>query len=190
MSAAELIAAVSDLLPLQVDFGSAEAPNRWLRIEPTSDIAFVPRVGLRMTCSGTLHYPLPILPDEYIIKLGRVVVRPSIAQRDDGPVMLFDLGLEALDIRLVPEFLDDHILEKVNERLRLQASRIAWPFTRTLTRTFGLGQRLTLADHVAFATRGGALEVTDDGLVLTVYTDVSFPRAPSVAVTAPAPLAQ
>ncbi|MFO0749712.1 MAG: hypothetical protein U1F43_29190 [Myxococcota bacterium] len=177
ISADELIAAVVEILPLQVGFGAADS-GRFIRLERPSEVEFVPRVGLRLRCSGVLGYPVPILSDEHTINTAVASVGPVIVELEDGEALAFQVVLDELDMKRVPGFIDDTLLASANERLAAQPPPLAWRFPATLTHAFPLGPRVALVSHAQVTTKRGWVEVTQDGIVMSVSSAVSFARAP------------
>lgn len=178
VGAQELVDAVVEILPMRLYLGKPSEDDRpWFQINSVRDAMFIPQDGLRITCAATVHYPLPVLPDEYTVLETRVVMQPRLKtseERGGGPVLAFMLGIEDFDIKYVPQFVDDTIAAFINKQLRDRASTISWNFTKTFTRSFKLPERMRLVTDLLIRSESADLVVSEDAITLTLNVGVSF----------------
>lgn len=178
VGAQELVDAVVEVLPMRLYLGKPDEADRpWFQINNVRDAMFVPQEGLRVTCAATVHYPMPVLPDEYTVLETKVRMHPRLKTADEpgsGPVLAFMLGIEDFDIKYVPQFVDDTIASIINKQLRDRASRIAWDFSKTFTRRFKLPERLRLVTDLLIRSESADLVVKEDAIVLTINVAVNF----------------
>lgn len=178
VGAQELVDAVVEILPMRLYLGKPSEDDRpWFQINSVRDAMFIPQDGLRITCAATVHYPLPVLPDEYTVLETRVVMQPRLKtseERGGGPVLAFMLGIEDFDIKYVPRFVDDTIAAFINKQLRDRASTISWNFTKTFTRSFKLPERMRLVTDLLIRSESADLVVSEDAITLTLNVGVSF----------------
>jgi len=175
LSAAELVASVHEFLPYQVDISADGNQKRWLRVNAPDSVEFVPKEGMRIVASATLHHGVPLVPD---VKIRRSVMmmRPHILEGEPGDTLAFAVTLDELDTKGIPGFIDQSIQQRVNDKMHEHRRQIGWNFTKTLTRAIGLGQRSVLIDAVQLRAGRGTLVVLDDGITLSLSIGVGFVR--------------
>ena len=172
----ELIQALGDFVPVRIVLASAEGTDdpRWVQVDALEEVTFLPGSGLRATCSARVHYPLPILPDDFTVKHVSLEVVPAIIAGPNGAVLAFTLRVGELDIKHLPDFVDRAVAKQINDGLRENATSIAWDFEKTLHRTVRLTERLGLVRALLLGVPRGSVEVTADGIVLRLALHVSF----------------
>ena len=172
----ELIQALRDFVPVRIALagrrGSDDPP--WVQIDALEAVTFLPGSGLRATCSARVHYPLPILPDDFTVQHASLEVVPAIIAGPDGAVLAFALRVGELDIKHLPDFVDRAVAKQINDALRESATSIAWDFEKTLHRTVRLTERFGLVRALALGTPRGEVDVTADGVALRLVLHVSF----------------
>lgn len=175
ISAAELVASVHEFLPYQVDISADGSQKRWLRVNAPDTVEFVPRQGMRVVASATFHHNVPLVPD-VTIRRSVLMMRPHIMMADNGEILAFEVRLEDLDLKGIPGFIDQSIVQRVNDQMRERQKQIAWDFSTSLTCALSLGQRSLLIEAVQLRTTRGQLEVADDGIILSLPIAVGFVR--------------
>ncbi len=172
----ELTRLLQDFLPMRLMLGKLEEAQdlAWIEIEDLETVAFRPGYGLALTCAAKIHYPLPILPDDFTVQHVQLEMVPKIEEGPEGTVLAFRLLVDALDIEYVPGFVDRVIADKINQALTNNATTIAWNFTKTLTRVIELPPRLALVHAVELSAPQGAVHVAADGIVLRLSVQLGF----------------
>ena len=183
----ELIRALRDFLPMRLLLGTLEGADdlAWVQIDAIETATFVPRRGLRMTCAALFHYPLPIVPDDFTVKHVSLEMIPAVVAGPDGPVLAFQLDVDELDIKYMPEFVDRSVAKRINAALIKYATTIAWNFSKTLTGIVNLPQRLEMVRTLELGAPEGRVEVTEDGIVIGLSVGVSFHHVGEVVVLDP-----
>jgi hypothetical protein len=176
LSREELVQALSDFLPMRLLFGKIEGNSdpAWLQIDQLETVSFFPARALGMTCAARVHYPLPILPDTFVVQHVSIEMVPSIIDGPVGKVLAFELHVADLDLKFVPSFIDRTICDKINTALREHASVIAWDFEHTLSRVVRLPQRMSLVTDLTLTEPTAEVWVGDDGMTVRMNVAVGF----------------
>lgn len=185
----DLTRALQDFLPMRLLIGKlAETTDPpWVQIDALEGTDFVPGRGVRVTCAAKIHFPLPLLPDDFTVQNAVFEMAPAILSGPDGPVLAFTLALQDLDLANLPAFVDRAVLKRVNALLIEYASTIAWNFSKTLTRTAQLPKRLHLVHRVTLSGPSGVVTVTEESIVAQLAVDVSFQHGLDPAAESPSP---
>lgn len=201
----ELTQALRDFLPMRLTLGKREATDdpAWVQVDALDSVSFLPGHGIALTCAAHLHYPLPVLPDNFTVQHvslrmipqimgyslpdesplaiveGRLVDdEPSVIVEGQGDAVLaFTLAVDELEIKYLPEFVDQLVADKINAALRDHATTIAWDYSRLLRRVVNLPQRFGLVRAIELISPQGQVQVTDDAIVVTIALDVCFHHA-------------
>lgn len=186
----ELLRAIRDFLPMRLKIGNLETNDDppWIHIDEVEEAEFLPGRGVRVSCAARIHFPLPLLPDDFTVQHAVLEMVPAIVEGPEGPVLAFRLDVPDIDVKYVPEFVDRAVLKRVNAALIEHASSIAWKFGKTLSRVISLPIRLQIVRAVALSAPSGSVEVTADGIFLRLSCDVSFRHAEPIEAPAPAPI--
>lgn len=175
----ELRQVLVDILPLRLTFGSDEDPP-WLRIDTVESLELLPRRGLRMVGPARVHYPLPLLSGDFTIEHVVLEMVPAIVSGDAGPVLAFKLDVVDFEVKYLPAFVDERIARKINAELCEHVAKIAWDFSKSLTRTIDLHERLSLVRQVTLGPPGCEVEVGEDFIALRIGLPISFAHDPVV----------
>ena len=97
----------------------------------------------------------------------------------------FQLDVDELDIKYMPEFVDRSVAKRINAALIKYATTIAWNFSKTLTGIVNLPQRLEMVRTLELGAPEGRVEVTEDGIVIGLSVGVSFHHVGEVVVLDP-----
>jgi len=183
----ELIQALRDFLPMRLLLGSLDKPDdlAWIQIDAVDSVTFAPRRGLCMTCAALIHYPMPLVPDDFTVEHVSLAMVPTVVAGPDGPVLAFVLDIDDLDIKYLPQFVERSVGKRINEALTKHATSIAWNFSKTLNRIVHLPKRLEIVRALELGPPQGCVQVTDDSIIIAFSLDVSFHHAPEVAVDDP-----
>jgi len=180
----ELIQAFRDFIPMRLLLGSLDKPDdlAWIQIDAIDTVTFVPRRGLCMTCAALIHYPIPLVPDDFTVEHVSLAIVPTVVEGPDGPLLAFVLDVDDLDIKYLPQFVERSVGKRINEALSKYATTIAWNFSKTFGSIVDLPKRLELVRSFEFGAPVGRVDVTDDSIIIALSLGVSFHHAPEVAV--------
>jgi hypothetical protein len=174
---------VGEILPVRVLLDDEDTRGRWIKIAPARKVDFVAGQGLRLEAPGQLQWQAVGLPIATTFHSAQLMLRPEIADDEDGGRLVFRPSLEALDLKNVPAILDSGALAIVNRRLASRGDELAWHFGRALAFAIPLPSTIIPLDQLRLAVHSGKVEVLDDAIVLSVQMSVSFTRLPAPAET-------
>ncbi len=179
----ELARAVRDFLPMRLQIGNfAETDDpAWVQIDAIEEVEFMPGRGVRVRCAARVHFPLPILPDDFTVQHTVFEIVPAILAGPDGPVLAFQLDVQDLELKYLPEFVDRAVLKRLNAALVEHAGAIAWNFGKRLGRIIALPVRVQLVRTLALSAPSGAIEVTTDRILVRLSLEVAFQHEPDDA---------
>ncbi|MES1204586.1 MAG: hypothetical protein ABUS79_01490 [Pseudomonadota bacterium] len=176
-----LIGLLRQLLPVTVTIdedGSGDGgADRWIRIDPARQVAFVPDEGLRVEVGGQLRWKTAGMPVLLTINSAQLMVRPVIESAEEGERLVFRPSLERMDLKNVPEFVDSGVAAIINKRLARQGDSLAWHFGRTLRHEFPLAKEFVDVDRFSLAAGTAAVAVSADAFELTLRVTAAFTRA-------------
>jgi len=191
----EMIQAIQGFLPMRLYVGKLEGSDdaAWVQIDAVETTSFVPHHGLRLSCAASIHYPLPLLPDDFTVQHASMEMVPAIVDSPNGPVLAFKLSLGDFDLKYLPNFVDRSVAKRINDALRENATSIAWDFSSTLSRIVELPERLRLVRTMELEVQRSDVQVTEEAIVLELSVDACFHHTgaapdqgePTVVVQAP-----
>ena len=182
---ADLSEAVASFTPLEIRLGDLEGKERTLVIDRPLEVTLVAGRGLRIGTAARFTWTLAGLEVPVTVKSASLLLLPEIATVDGREVLRFILLLESADLKLVPSFVDEQFVERVNAALSAEDARPTWKFLDTLTFSVGLPERLRSARALTLTARWGAVQVTDAALTFTVSYEAAVTK-PEPAEGAPA----
>src|SRR5688572_12850995 len=186
----ELTELVSSLTPLRINID--ERRGRALKVS-RPQLELVPGRGLRLAGDARVTWDVVGVPIQITIQTWAVMFCPRIVVRGRSHLLVFDPVLEALDLKRVPSFLDDAIVNAIMAGLAQSRDRLAWDFTRALSKRVMLPPRIEPIKALEIGTSLGSAEVTADELRLTVELAfradkrVTRPATTRTAPAAPTP---
>ena len=180
----DLDKAMRDICPLRVNL---EKDGNILISDPR-DLVLVAGVGLRMSVTVELHWPILGIQVPFSVRSATLEVRPQILKKQEGEDLTFKLHLDDVDVSMLPEFVDRGVVDLVNAELDAKHVELAWSFTETLSHVFALPDALASAGAIDLRATWGSVKITDEALVLAVsFRATVEPRAvgPRLAPTPP-----
>lgn len=180
---ADLNEAVTSFTPLEIRLGDLEGKERTLVIDRPLDVTLVAGRGMRIATAARFTWTLAGLEVPVTVQSASLLLLPEIARVEGREVLRFQLVLESADLKMLPSFVDEKFVERVNAALLAEDARPTWKFLDTLTFSVGLPERLRSARALTLTAKWGAVQVTADALHFTVsYTAaVSGPEVPAEA---------
>ncbi len=165
---------LSEFLPVQISLhpdAQVEDTKQYLKLGQATNVELVPQQGVRITCPAAIS--LHMLPTFELNEL-KVLMKPVITERPTGSVMEFHLVIEEADFHLVPDFVDNKIVEKANEALVHR--KVSWDFTRTLTHSIEMPKWIDPIDRLQIAPHWGKVRVGRRALSVVISFKLDFAR--------------
>jgi len=170
----DLDKAMSDLCPLRIRL---EKEGNILISDPR-DLVLIAGVGLRMSVTVDLHWPILGIQVPVSVRSATLEVRPQILKKQEGEDLTFKLHIDDVDLSMLPEFVDRGVVDLVNAELDAKHVELAWSFTKTLSHVFALPDVLASAGAIDLRAAWGSVKITDEALVLAVsFRATVAPRA-------------
>jgi hypothetical protein len=132
------------------------------------DLALVADVGLRMTITAEIHWPVLGVHVPVSIRAATLEIRPEIVDKPEGPSLAFKLRLDEVDVAAFPAAVDRGIVGIVNRELEAKHVELAWGFTKTLSHSFELPEALASAGPLDLCAVSGRVKVTSEAIALAV----------------------
>jgi hypothetical protein len=117
---------VRDFCPLGFRLG--ESGN--ILLSDSRAIELVPSVGLRMSVTVEVHWPLLGVQVPVSVRSATLEVRPEILKKATGDCLTFKLRLDDVDVSLLPEIIDRNIVDRVNKALEEKHVELSWDSSR------------------------------------------------------------
>jgi len=182
----DLAKTVNDFCPLKIRLGESGT----LLMAGPRDITLIPDVGLRMSVSLEIHWPILGVELPLSIRSATLEVRPEILKKPGADQLTLKLHLDDVDISILPAFIDRGIVERVNKELEARHVDLSWAFTETLSHVFDLPDALASARALDLCASWGSVKITDEALVLVVSFAARVEPRELEPGSVPAPLAR
>ncbi len=167
---------LGELLPLTVAIDH-DGEGRWIRIDPARRIDFAAGEGLRVEVGGQLHWRVAGVAVTLTILSAQLLLRPMLVDDvNEGGRLLFVPSLEKMDLKNVPDFLDNGITGIVNKQLEGQGELLAWHYGKALNRRFPLAKDLVEIDSFQLTPTATTVTVNADAIVFTLGLGMRFAR--------------
>ncbi len=152
------------LFPLRITLGN----DGNVLLSDRRDLALLPGVGLRMTISAEIHWPVLGVHVPVSVRSATLEVRPEIVASPAGDTLAFKLHLDDIDVSMLPGLVDRGIVDLVNRELEAKHVELSWKFTDTLSHIFDLPEALASAGALDLRAATGRVKVTSEALALAV----------------------
>jgi hypothetical protein len=175
---ADLTEALTSFTPLEIRLGDLDNQERTLSIDRPLEVTLVAGRGLRIGTTARFTWTLAGLEVPVTVKAASLLLLPEIVTLEGREALRFLLVLESADLKLLPSFVDEKFVERVNEALTAEEARPTWKFLDTLTFGVDLPERLRSARKLELTARWGTVQVTDTALHFTVSYEAAVTKAP------------
>jgi hypothetical protein len=186
----DLAKVIDDLCPLRIKIGEDGS----VLLSDPRDVALVSGVGLRMTVTLEIHWPVLGVQIPVSVRSATLEVQPEVLQTPQGSTLTFKLHLDDVDIAILPALIDRGIVDLVNKELAAKHVELAWAFIQTLSHVFELPDALASVRALDLRATGGRVKVTSEALALAVLFEARVePRGespslrPALAAARPLP---
>ena len=178
LTRADVTRLIGELTPIRIHMTPTDEDRRWVELDEPERVDLVPGRGVRVVSSGRVRYAVGGLKVPLTIREVQAMLAPRVVSDGDGEVRLaFEIDLEKSDLVMVPDLIDTAIMNQVNDALTPRATNMVWAFSKTLTRSFALPERLEPLDRFELAVRGGEVEVDAEALRFRIQLDASVSRS-------------
>ena len=164
---ADLEEVTGELFPLRIVLGQ-DGDGGTVRLTDRRDLALLPDIGLRMTITAEIHWPVLGVPVPVSIRAATLEIRREIVEKPEGPSLAFKLRLDEVDVAAFPAAVDRGIVGIVNRELEAKHVELAWGFTKTLSHSFDLPEALASAGPLDLCAVSGRVKVTSEAIALAV----------------------
>ena len=168
----DLVKVAGELCPLRINLGQ---DGNVVLSEPR-ELALVPDIGLRMTVTLEIHWPVLGIEIPVSIRAATLEVRPVILDTPGGANLTFKLALDDIDISILPDFVDRGVVDLVNKELEAKHVELAWGYAKTLSHVFELPAALASVRALDLRASEGRVKVTSEALALAVLFEARVER--------------
>ncbi len=173
----DLVQVLKEFLPVKIYLhheGDEVLTDRWLLLQPATEVALVAGDGLHVTCPAELTWGIAGMSPSVKIDALRVVIRPKITEVHKGNVLELHLQVEEAALHSLPDFVDAAIVRAINAALATR--KLAWNFTETLTRKVGFGKMFDPIEAISIQVLWGKQRLDAAALALVVSFEIGFVR--------------
>jgi hypothetical protein len=164
---ADLEEVTGELFPLRIVLGEGGNGGTMV-LTDRRELALLAGVGLRMTITAEIHWPVLGVHVPVSIRAATLEIRPEIVEKPAGPSLAFRLRLDEIDVAAFPVAVDRGIVGIVNRELEAKHVELAWGFTKTLSHSFDLPDALASAGPLDLCAVSGRVKVTSEAIALAV----------------------
>lgn len=168
LSKDELRSLAHSLIPLRLDLSEGpDKPTRWLDIEEILDSEMLVDEGFSLTTRVSIRWPERNLMSEFGVERLEVLVQPKLVSNPEGVGLVVTLRCRDLDIRWVPDFIDQAIVKRINQTLAETEAVFDWNFSEALSATFTeTGERSNIAS-IGLDVSSAKLEIDNKSVYIT-----------------------
>lgn len=170
----ELVAVIESMTPLRIAID--ERRGREVTLGRPRTIDLVPGEGLRVRGDAHISWDVAGVAIPVTLQAWQMLLVPRIASRGSTRVLAFEPVIEELDLRLMPGFLDNKIADVIRTGVAQKRDKLAWDFTRTLSKRLPLPASIGPARIFELAVLDGVAVVTDSDLRLTVCLEARIDK--------------
>jgi hypothetical protein len=147
-----------------------------LELDEPTDVALIEGRGIRVVCAAKLTWPVlgihvPVSARSVAVMISPVVEHVgegNLEGEDRSEALVFKLGIEHIDVTLLPAFVDDRVTARVNEELEKKHVELAWKFPDTLSHVFDLPDAMLSTSGLGLEVVSGSVRVTESALAFAV----------------------
>ena len=173
---------VASITPLRVDLGE----DRALVIERPKTVEIVPDKGLRLQTAGYVAWKVARMKVPVAFRVASLLLQPSVEKRKGRDALCFRARIEELDVKVLPNFADESLLDRINDRLAEQDDLLVWRFVERLDFHMAMPERIESPHAIHIRTKWGQVKITAEALVLAISLEM---RGEDVPLRAPRPAA-
>jgi hypothetical protein len=189
LSLKDLTVFAQKLFPVDLALEGGDVKGRHLYLGKPRTFELVADEGLRVEMSARVRWPLLGVAVPIDVPSVTALLRIKVLERNGEDVFAFVPELEAIDVSLLPGFIDRGLKQAINKAIATDLDHLSWRFTHTLDFVIPLPEATVPSRRVHLVAKWGDVVVTKEGvkLVATFDADLSDRQAtPPPAVTAPA----
>ena len=155
---------VNDFCPLKINVGGGGS----MLFSNPRDFALLPDVGLRVSVAAEVEWPLLGIPIPVSIRSATLEIKPEIQTGAAVERLTFRLGLEDVDLSMLPAFVERGIVERINKELDAKHVELSWSFTETLSHVFELPSAIASGRAIELSAKWGRVKITSEALAFAV----------------------
>jgi hypothetical protein len=155
---------VSDFCPLTINLSGGGS----ILLSNPRDFALLPDVGLRVTVAAEVEWPLLGIHIPVSIRSATLEIKPEIQTVAALERLTFRLGLEDVDLSMLPAFVERGIVERINKELDAKHVELSWSFTETLSHVFELPSAIASGRAIELSAKWGRVKITSEALAFAV----------------------
>jgi hypothetical protein len=129
---------------------------------PRSELALQKRVG------ELPEWPLLGIHIPVSIRSATLEIKPEIQTVAALERLTFRLGLEDVDLSMLPAFVERGIVERINKELDAKHVELSWSFTETLSHVFELPSAIASGRAIELSAKWGRVKITSEALAFAV----------------------
>jgi hypothetical protein len=167
LSAQDFSHVFGQLTPIRIAL-DANSERRFISLSPPRLVAIVASRGLRIIADLQLQWDVIGIRVPVTMKNVSVLLTPNVIESDGQLVLAFGVHIEDADLSAIPSFVENVLIDTVNDALVKMKSNIAWRFMETLDFVFRLPEQVHPRYRVRLFASSGSARVEQTTLVLTV----------------------
>lgn len=177
MTRQEIADMIRSFMPVRIALsdrdGDGEA-ERWVEIRDPRDLSIEPGQGIFLDFAMRVHWPLPLLPDDFTIRNVSGSLRPEIICLDGSTSLALSLNVLELDIQHVPDALDELIKNTVQQKLTAMQARLVWKIAETMNVSVELPEWIDPRKVASIQAVDASVEMRPDALTIRAPLDLTL----------------
>jgi len=174
----ELRQLAAGLVPLRIDLSTDDDSPRWLDVVELVDTELVPDEGFVVAAKAQVSWPERRLLDSFTVPKVAMLVEPTLEATHEGVGLIIKVRCRDIDLRWVPDFVDQRIVGAINERLRKAGVEFRWNLSETLSVEFPQTGSQTNIESIGLDISEASLEVDGHRVTIEGPMEVRVVQAP------------
>lgn len=174
---------VASITPMTLELGG---PDRVLVIGRPNSVELVPDKGLRLRTASHVVWNVAGLRVPIHARVASLLLAPAVESKNGRDALVVRVRVEKLDVNVLPYFVDETVLHRVNDMLGKHDDALVWNFGETLERRLRLPRRIESADAIETHERWGKLRITEQGIALAISIEARGVKSPRALAAVPA----
>ena len=169
MTRQEIFDTIQSFMPVRLalsDRDSDGEAERWVELYHPRDLRIEPSEGVFLDFAMRIHWPLPLLPDDFTIRTVSGSLTPEIICLDGSTSLSLGLNILELDIRNVPDAIDELIRNTVQRKLVAMQARLVWKIAETMSVSVELPEWIDPRKVASIQATDATVNMTPDALTI------------------------
>lgn len=177
MTRQEIFETIRAFMPVRIALSDRDhdgEADRWVEIHDPRDLRIEPSEGVFLDFAMRIHWPLPLLPDDFTIRSVSGSLTPEIVCLDGSTSLALSLNVLELDIKNVPDAIDELIRNTVQQKLVAMQAKLVWKIAETMSVSIELPDWIDPRKVASIQAVDASVQMTPDAFTIRAPLELSL----------------